>query len=258
MRKNGRLSVFYMGLVIVFLYLPILCVVLYSFNESKSGAVWTGFTFKWYGDLLMDSRIGSAFWVSFRVAILTSILSAFLGTLGAIAVDNLSPKVKSAVSAFIYLPLIIPEIILGIALLIFFSLTPLPFGITTLVIAHSTFCIPYVFIMVSIRLRGISKSLTEAARDLGATKSHTLRTVILPLVMPSVLTGALLSVAMSLDDVVISTFVSGPTSLTLPVHIFSMIKLGVSPIINALCSIILLFTFTVVGVLQYTNKHKED
>lgn len=240
-----------MFLLLLFLYLPILCVVLYSFNLSKSGAAWTGFTLKWYQELWDNTKIRQAFWVSLRVAGLTAFFSSILGTAAAIGVNSLNKKAKSFISALIYLPLIIPEIILGIALLMLLAATPMPFGIMSLVIGHCTFCIPYVFIMVNIRLRSIGKDVVEAAYDLGAGGFQVLATVILPLILPGILSGALLSVAMSMDDVVISTFVSGPTSLTLPVHIFSMMKLGVTPTINALCTVILVFTFTCVGLLQF-------
>jgi spermidine/putrescine transport system permease protein len=152
------------------------------------------------------------------------------------------------------LPLLVPEVALGISLLIFFTALKLPFGILTLVLSHSLFCVPYVYIMVQLRLKEINKSIFEAAKDLGATRGQIIRTIILPLVTPSIITSSLLALAISLDDVIISTYMSGPTSTTLPVHIFSMMRVGVTPKINALCTLILVGTFFIVGLSQLFNK----
>lgn len=260
--KKKRFGGIYVIIVLALLYLPILCVVLYSFNEAKTGAVFTGFTFSWYERLFANEKVIEAFYVSLKVGISASLLSCLIGTAAALAGNGLSSKIKSLMSNVLYIPLIIPEIIMAIAFLLFFNaagidnllLSLKPYGVNAgivkLVIAHSTFCTPYVYIMVCLRLNAIDKSITEAAADLGAGRRKVFTSVILPLIFPGIISGALLSMAMSLDDVVISIFVSGPSSLTLPVHIFSMMRLGVTPEINALCTVILVFTFTVVMLMN--------
>ncbi len=247
----------YVLIIFLFLYLPILCVVVYSFNASKYMTNWTGFTFDWYLSLFQNKSLVSGLLVSLIVGLIASAISSVLGTWGAIAVANLPGKIKNMVSGLIYLPLIIPEIILGIALLMMFSSLNFGFGIPSLILSHTTFCIPYVFIMVTIRLNGMDKSIVEAARDLGASRERAFFTVVLPEIAPGIISGSLLAFAMSLDDVIISTFMAGPGSKTMPVEIFSMLKLGVSPEVNALCSIFLLFTFVVVGLLGSSVKRKE-
>jgi spermidine/putrescine transport system permease protein len=152
------------------------------------------------------------------------------------------------------LPLLVPEVALGISLLIFFSALKLPFGHLTLVLSHSLFCVPYVYIMVQLRLNDIDFSILEAAKDLGAARWQIIRTIILPLVAPSILTASLLALAISLDDVIISTYMSGAASTTLPVHVFSMMRVGVTPKVNALCTLILVGTFFIVGLGQLINK----
>ena len=254
MGKNSKLSLVYLLLVFVFLYVPILCVVAYSFNASRSAAAWGGFTWDWYVAMTKDRRLMDALWVSLQVGVCTAFLSAILGTLSAVAFGKLHKRLAAALNGLMYIPLIIPEIIMGVALLMFFALIPhIQYGIATLILSHMTFCVPYVFVLVSIRLRTIDPSIPEAARDLGAKGGQVFRTVTLPLILPSVISGGLLALAMSLDDVVISFFLSGPTSTTLPVKIYSMLKLGVTPEINALCTAMLLVTFLVVGILQIGN-----
>lgn len=256
MTKKNILPKIYIVLVLLFLYVPMLCVVAYSFNVSKSSAVWNGFTLDWYRKMVTDKNLLSSLWLSVQVAVMTCAVSTVIGTLGGVYVSKLSKKLKLAVTGLIYIPLILPEIVLGIALLMFFSVTPLAFGRITLVLSHSAFCIPYVYFMVTIRLKTIDPAIMEAARDLGAKERQMFRTIILPLVMPAIVSGGLLAFAMSLDDLVISSFVSGPRSMTLPMQIFSMLKLGVTPEINALSSVILFVTFILVGTSQLRERNK--
>lgn len=259
-KKTNRFSVFYLSLFFVLLYLPILSVILYSFNQSSSTAQWAGFSLKWYKELFNDRVIGEAFKISIQVAILTSLLSAVIGTTTAIISMSVTKRMKKAIQGIMILPLLVPEIALGVSLLMFFNALKLPFGRLTLVLSHSLFCVPYIYIMVQLRLNAIDKSIIEAAKDLGATRGKIIQTIILPLVMPSIITASLLALALSLDDVVISTYMSGPTSTTLPVHIFSMMRIGVTPKINALCTLILVGTFFIVGLSQLVNKksNKEE
>ena len=237
--KPKRFRIFYLSLFFVILYIPVLSVILYSFNQSPSTAQWTGFTMDWYKDLFQDRVIVEAFKISIMVAFSTSILSAILGTAAAIGTLNVTKRMEKTINGVMILPLLVPEVALGVSLLLFFTALKLPFGYLTLVLSHSLFCVPYVYIMVQLRLKEIDKSIIEAAKDLGAAKWQIIKTIILPLIMPSILTASLLAVAISLDDVVISTYMAGPTSTTLPVHVFSMMRVGVTPKINALCTLIL-------------------
>lgn len=256
--KTNRFGIFYLSLFFVLLYLPILSVILYSFNASASTAQWTGITLDWYKQLFSDRVIGEAFTISIQVAILTAIVSAILGTAAAIISLSVTAKMKKAIQGMMILPLLVPEVALGVSLLIFFNGLKLPFGYLTLVLSHSLFCVPYVYIMVLLRLQEIDRSIVESARDLGATKWQTFQTIILPLIMPSIITSSLLAIAMSLDDVVISTYMSGPTSTTLPVHIFSMMRVGVTPKVNALCTLILVGTFFIIGLNQLISINSKN
>ena len=248
--KQKKIRIFYLSLFFIILYVPVLSVVLYSFNDSSSTAYWAGFTLDWYRQLFNDRVIFESFKVSIEVALLTSVLSAIIGTASAIISIYVTKRAEKAMNGLMFLPLIVPEVALGISLLIFFSELKLPFGIFTLVICHSLFCVPYVHIMVVLRLKEINISIIEAAKDLGATRWQIIKTILLPLVMPSTLTASLLALAMSLDDVIISTYMAGPTTTTLPVHIFSMMRVGVTPKVNALCTLFLAGTFLLIGLNQ--------
>lgn len=253
--SNKLLKKTYITLILIIIYLPIFFVVIYSFNSSKTSSIWSGVTLKWYTEMINDRSLWEAFSASIVVAMFSAVISAVIGTLGAVSINRLNTKIKLFVNTLSYIPIIIPEIILAVALLMFFSVLPLNYGIFTLILAHSTFCIPYVFIMVQIRLSGIDYSIYEAAIDLGANKIQIFFTITLPLIIPSILSGTLLSIAMSLDDVIISIFLSGPKSTTLPVKIFSMLKLGITPKINALCTFMLLITFIILGIVAFFYKN---
>ncbi|NMB44547.1 MAG: ABC transporter permease [Clostridiales bacterium] len=256
--KSNKFRTFYLSLFFVALYVPVLSVVLYSFNKSSSTAQWTGFTLDWYIQLLNDRVIFESFKISIQVAIITSVISAIIGTASAIISSYVSNKTESAINGVMFLPLIIPEVALGLSLLIFFSELNLTFGLPTLVLGHSLFCVPYIYFMVQLRLREIDISIIEAAKDLGASKCQIIKTVLLPLVIPSTLTGSLLAFAMSLDDVIISTYMAGPTGTTLPVHIFSMMRTGVTPKVNALSTLFLLGTFLLIGLNQIVGRKGEN
>jgi len=251
--RVNRWQIIYLSVFFVVLYLPVLSVILYSFNANASTAKWTGWTLDWYRQLFNDRVIGQAFVISIEVAVLTAIVSAVLGTAAAVISLSLTERMKKAVQWVMLLPLLVPEVALGVSLLMFFNALRLPFGHLTLVLSHSLFCVPYVYVMVRLRLAEIDREIIESARDLGATKWQAIRTIVLPLVMPSIITSALLAIAMSLDDVVISTYMSGPRATTLPVHIFSMMRVGVTPKVNALCTLILLGTFLIIGLNQFVN-----
>ena len=244
--KKNRFPRIYLMVVLAVMYLPILLVVLYSFNESKITSIWGGFSLTWYETLFRDKAIFEALRNSLVLAGLTCLASAVIGTLGAVGMQRLQSRTKGPLEYISTLPIMIPEIILGIGFMVFFSLLGLPFGMTTLVIGHTAFCIPYVFMQVKARLVGMDKSLAEAARDLGAGEARVFFDITLPLIFPAILSGMLLSFAMSMDDVIISMFVTGVDVNTLPIKIYSQIKFGVTPEINALCTLMLLVTICIV------------
>lgn len=242
------LKYLYSFLVFMFLYIPIMVLIAFSFNKSKLNVVWTGFTFKWYQSLIHNQGIIEAVKNSFIVAIISTVFSVIIGTLTSVGLYRYNFKGKKLLDTILYVPLVIPEIVMGISLLAFFATVKVPLGKVTLIIAHITFSIAYVVAVVKTRLDGFDKSVEEAAMDLGATPLKTFFYVTLPIIMPGVIAGGLLAFTLSLDDVIISFFVSGPNSVTLPLKIFSMVKFGVTPEINALSTIILVFTIIVIGL----------
>ena len=240
MKKNSKLSGLYLGILFFLMYLPIGVVVVFSFNEARLPVRFTGFSLKWYQELFQDRDLIQALKNSLILAVSSCGVSAVIGTLGAVGLSRIHWKTKGVMEYISILPLMIPEIILGMVFLSVFSLMGLPFGMVTLVIAHTTFCVPYIFTMVRARLVGMDHSLEEAALDLGASKWQVFRDVILPQILPAILSGVLLAFAMSFDDVVISIFVTGPKVNTLPVKIYTKLKTGVTPEINALATVMLL------------------
>lgn len=239
-------SIIYGLLIYSFLYIPILILILFSFNKSKLNAVWTGFTFDWYSKLWSNTQVLEAAKITIVVAIVATIISTILGTLVSVGMYKYHFKGKSALDGMLYVPLVMSEIVMGIALLAFFSMVKIPLGIWTLIISHITFCIPYVVVVVRARLKGFDRSVEEAAMDLGASEWQTFRLITLPIIGPAIVASALLSFTISLDDVIVSFFVAGPGSTTLPLQIFSMVRYGVTPEINALSTLMLLVTLVVV------------
>lgn len=237
-----------MFIMYLFLYIPIMVLIVFSFNESKLNVVWTGFTFKWYNSLLHNAGILEAVKNSFIVAAVSTVISVIIGTFAALGLYKYKFKGKNILDSVLNIPLVIPEIVMGISLLAFFSMVKLPTGRVALIIAHVTFSIAYVISVVKARLEGFNSSLEEAAMDLGATPFETFIHVTLPVIMPGVIAGGLLAFTLSLDDVIISFFVAGAGSMTLPLKVFSMVKFGVTPEINALSTIIIVLTFIIVGL----------
>ena len=248
MRKKWKWSNLYLAVMILLMYLPLAVVVIFSFNESRLSAGFTGFSLKWYETLARDRDLREALMNSILLGVMSCGISAVIGTLGAVGMARVNYRSKGMMEYLSTVPIMIPEIILGMVFLVFFSLLHLPFGMITLVIAHTTFCIPYIFMMVKARLVGIDKSLEEAARDLGAGPVRTFFDITVPLIAPAVLSGSLLAFAMSFDDVVISIFVNGPRLNTLPVKVYAQLKTGVTPEINALCTVILVVITGVLGI----------
>ena len=218
MKNRTKLPNLYLGLVLALMYVPILLVILYSFNESKISSVWAGFSLKWYGELFQDEALFEALWNSIVLGVLSSLSAGVIGTLGAYGMSRVHVPLQGAVEYISTLPIMIPEIILGMVFMAFFSLIGLPFGMGTLVIAHTAFCIPYVFMLVKARLVGMDKSLAEAALDLGASR--------------------------------IRVFFD----ITLPVKIYTQLKTGVTPKINALCTLLFVATLLLCGLAAFLGR----
>ena len=233
-------------LIYAFLYAPILVLMLFSFNSSKSTQVWTGFSTKWYGELLRDETVLAAFKISIIVGVSATAIATVIGTLTALALSRYRFRGKTFADSAIYAATVMPEIVVGVSLLVFFVATTINLGIVTIIIAHVAFTISFVTIVVRARLSGMDRSIEEAAQDLGANPVETFLRVTLPLILPGVMAGALLAFTLSFDDFVITFFVAGVGSSTLPLKIYSMIKFGVSPAINALSTIVLVTTMVLI------------
>ncbi len=257
MKKSTRFEKFYLGLVFLLMYLPVAVVVIFSFNESKLPVRFTGFSFQWYEKLFADSAMLEALVNSLILGVASCAVSAVIGTLGAVGMSRIHWKTKGVLEYISILPLMIPEIILGMVLMAFFYMLNLPFGMLTLLIGHTVFCIPYILMEVKARLVGMDPSLEEAARDLGASPVRVFFDITLPLIMPAVASGSLLAFAMSMDDVVISIFVNGPKLTTLPIKVYTQIRTGVTPEINALCTVMLAFTIMILLVYSLIKRIKK-
>jgi putrescine transport system permease protein len=232
-----------------FLYLPMVILVIYSFNSSKLVTVWAGFSTKWYGELMRNEAFLDAAWVTIKVAVLSSTFATVLGTLAAYVLVRAGRFWgRTLFSGMIYAPLVMPEVITALSLLLLFIGIGLDRGVMTIVLAHTTFSMCYVSVVVSSRLSTFDMSLEEAALDLGSTPFEAFRLVTLPIIAPAVISGWLLAFTLSLDDLVIASFTSGPSATTLPIKIFSAVRLGVSPEINALSTIMI--AIVTVGVIS--------
>ena len=254
MKNRTKLPNVYLGVLLALMYVPILLVIVYSFNESKLSSVWGGFSLKWYAELFRDRDLFQALWNSIVLGVISSCSAAVIGTLGAYGMSKVNFPLKGVVEYVSTLPMMIPEIIMGMVSMVFFSLIGIPFGMGTLVIAHTAFCIPYVFMLVKARLVGMDKSLPEAAQDLGASPVRVFFDVTLPLVAPAIASGMLLAFAMSMDDFVISFFVSGPGTTTLPVKIYSSVRMGVSLQVNALSTLMLATVFLLMAAFRLSRR----
>ncbi|MBQ3920633.1 MAG: ABC transporter permease [Firmicutes bacterium] len=253
-RKNSGFSKVYLGVMLALMYIPIALIIAYSFNKSRLSSVWTGFTFDWYRQLFRDGDILTALINTLILALGSGICAAVIGTLGAVGMRKAKLPAKKTVEYIATSPIITPEIILGMVDLAFFSLIGLKFGMLTLMIAHTSFCIPYVYMQVRSRLIGLDPSYVEAAMDLGASRRRAFMDITLPMIAPAIATGMLLSFAMSVDDVVISVFVTGVGINTLPLKIYTSLKVGVTPKINALCTLMFLATLVIVFLIQLSQK----
>ncbi|WP_320130308.1 ABC transporter permease [uncultured Sphaerochaeta sp.] len=250
--KGHKVSFSYivLTLIIIFLFIPLFVVVTYSFNSTK-GMEWDHASLVWYEKLIFESpSLWAAFKNSLIIALTSSITATLLGTLASIGIKWYRFRGRSYITTISYLPMVLPEVIIGISMLIFFSAVKIRLGLFTIFVAHTTFNLPFVFMMVSARLDEFDFSTIEAARDLGANESQTLSKVIVPTILPAVLSGFLMCVTMSLEDFVITFFVSGPGSGTLPLYVYSMIRYGVSPVINALSFVMILGTMIIAFIFR--------
>lgn len=258
MRKKGYISKIYMAIVFFFMYAPIILLMIFSFNDSKSRSVWNGFSLRWYEKLLRDSTILEAIKVTLTVSICAAVISTILGTAAALGIFSMKKTPRRIMNSLNNIPMMNPDIIMGVSLMLLFiflyEAMHLPFfklGFGTLLIAHITFDTPYVVLSVLPKLRQMDKRQYEAARDLGATNLEAFFKVVLPQIMPGITTGMILSFTMSIDDVVVSYFTSGATSQTLGVIIFSMTKKRISPEINALCTIMFVVVLALLLIINF-------
>ncbi|MGL4446350.1 ABC transporter permease subunit [Shewanella sp.] len=249
---------------LIFLYAPMLILVIYSFNASKLVTVWGGFSPKWYGELFADQQILDAVWTSLRIAFYSSTMAVVIGTMAAFVMTRFKRSwAKLTLSNMITAPLVMPEVITGLSLLLLFVHMadllgwPQQRGMVTVWIAHSTFCAAYVAVVVSSRLRELDRSIEEAAMDLGATPLKTFLLITVPMISPALMAGWLLSFSLSLDDLVIASFASGPGATTLPMVVFSSVRLGVSPKINALATLIILCVSLIAFLSWYMARRAE-
>jgi spermidine/putrescine transport system permease protein len=255
-------------LVFIFLYLPLLLLVAYSFNKSDMGIAWTGFTFEWYEKLWKNQSLIDALKNSLIVASVTTLLSVILGTIGAWLLYRYRFPAVKALSTLIFIPMVIPEVIMGVSLLILFTLVSRPLnewlatfseieaglGYTTIIIAHTTFCFPFVLVAVQARLIGVDSFLEEAAMDLGASPIKAFWLVMVPYLLPAIISGALMSFTLSLDEYIVTLFTTGPESQTLTLKVFGMAKKGLDPSLNAISTVFVLATAILVVLSELVRK----
>lgn len=252
--RKFRWSEFFIALnswfAYLFLYIPMIILVVYSFNKARINAVWIGFTLDWYRMLLTDTALINALKNSLIVAFISTFISTVIGTMTAFAMYRYKFPGKKLFDTILYMPIIIPDIVMGIALLSFYVFIHFTLGLLSITIAHIAFNISFVTLVVRARLHGYNKSLDEAAMDLGANSFQTFMKITLPIILPGVISAALIAFTLSFDDYLITSFVAGIGSTTLPIKVYSMMKFGVTPEINALSTLILFFSITLVLISQ--------
>lgn len=246
----------YLSLVFAFLYIPILVVVVFSFNNSKVSLLWHGFTWHWYRVLFQDGDLGVVVWHSLWLGICASTLATVLGMMASTALYRYRFWGRQTLQLIIFLLIILPDLVLGVSLLILMTTIHFPLGFWSLLVAHTTFCLPFSIIIIGNQLRQLNKHVLEAGRDCGASEQQLIRQILIPLILPGLVASWLLSFTMSIDDVVISYFVSGPSYEILPLRIYSMVKMGVNPEINALSTLLLVFTI-LMAVIAYAYQRRQ-
>ena len=254
---KDRLSRLYLYLIFVFLYAPIIILMIYSFNESKY-RVWTGFSLKWYIELFQDRQIMEALYNTVFVAVIAALSSTVIGTVAAIGIESLKKWQKSAVMNVTMLPVLNPDIVTGISLMLLFYIAKLPTGRFTLILAHMAFCIPYVILSVMPKLRQVNKSTYEAALDLGATPANATWKITVPEIMPGVINGLLMAFTLSIDDFIVSYFTTGPGVENLSILIYNAAKKGVSPSINALSALMFAVILILLVIINIRSKKTSE
>lgn len=254
--KGKFLKNSFITLVFLFLYLPIIILVVYSFNSSKMNIIFEHFTFYWYKNLFNNKELIEAFINTMIIAFTSTIISTVVGVIGAIGIKRYAFPFKNFINGLLYIPIVIPEIVLGISLLSMYTLTRLELGMFTLILSHIAFSIPFVVVSVRSTLNDSLNVYEEAAHDLGADNFQTFFRITLPQIKPGAVSGAILAFTLSLDDVVISYFTAGPGSNTLPLKIYSIIKTGITPDVNALTSIMLFFTIIILTTTAFIQGRK--
>jgi putrescine transport system permease protein len=258
MRTFTPFNVVSLTLGFAFLYLPIILLVLYSFNEGRSVAVWVGWSTKWYRAAFENDQLMDAAWVTLRVALLSASVATVLGTMAALALTRYGRfSGRMLFSGMVFAPLVMPEVILGLSLLLLFVAADLDRGFWTIVLAHITFTMCFVAVVVQSRLVTFDRSLEEAAMDLGCTPAGTFYRITLPIILPAVVSGWMLAFTLSLDDLVIASFTSGPGATTLPMKIYSDVRLGVKPEINAVCTIMIAVVTVAVIIASVMTRRQE-
>ncbi|WP_352406639.1 ABC transporter permease [Acetoanaerobium noterae] len=244
LRKKNNLSnligMIYSLAIYTVLYIPVLVMMIFSFNNQRYNYYWNGFTTQWYAKLFTNSTVIGSLWYSVIIAVLATLISVTIGTIGALGLRKYEFKGRKAINNMLYIPIIVPEIVMAVALLIVFMKVGFALGMGSILIGHCTFCIPYAVVTIKGRISGDDYSLEEASMDLGASRIQTFINVTLPSIFPGVMSAAFLSFTLSIDDVVMSNMLSGAKNSTLPVLILSMNKSGVTPDINALTTIMIL------------------
>ena len=258
MRKSSRLSRFNiasLALGLAFLYLPILILVIYSFNASRLVTVWGGWSLRWYHEFFADRAMIEAAWMSLRVAVASATIATLIGTLAAVALSRGERfRGRTLFSGMLYAPLVMPEVITGLSLLLLFVALNAERGFWTVTIAHTTLTMCFVAVVVQSRLGSLDRSLEEAAMDLGCDPAHAFLSVTLPLITPAIVAGWMLAFTLSLDDLVIASFTTGPGTATLPIRIYSEVRLGVKPEINAICTLVIALIAVVIVMASLASK----
>jgi len=259
MRTFSRFNLTSVILGLSFLYIPIVLLIIYSFNDSKLSTVWGGWSVRWYSALVNDAAMLDAAWVTLRVAVISSTVATVLGTMAAVALVRYGRFWgRSLFSGMIYAPLVMPDVITGLSLLLMFVALGVARGFWTIVLAHITFSMCYVAIVIQSRLVTFDKSLEEAAADLGCPPFKTFMVITLPIIAPAVVAGWMLGFTLSLDDLVIASFTTGPGATTLPMRIYSQVRLGVTPEINAVCTILIGLVATGVLAAAIVSRRREQ
>ena len=260
-KKMGAGSIIFMALVYLFLYMPVFVIILFSFNKNNSNIAFDGFTLKWYLEVFKGDSLMKNFWLSIELALVSMVISVVLGTLATIGLYRYEFKLKKFINGLLYVPIVIPELVIGLASLASFSKMGMTMGFATMVFAHVTFCLPFVIITFRSRIADFDSSIEEAAMDLGANQWHTLKRVTIPMLTPGIISGALLSITLSIDDVIISYFVSGAGDITFPIKVYGMVRGKITTnvyVISTLMIIGIVVVYLGAGALgRFLEKRKE-